>query len=120
MDSTWTRRRFAAALIAGSVASSGVRAGDEQKTDSAAKPAEPAKEPAAQDATPTDLPPAPKVEDLLLLAVLQKYPMPGLNADRLRALRAGIARQLRSGEVLRAGLQNGDEPATVFRARRYA
>jgi hypothetical protein len=109
---SWTRRRFTQTLVGGGGFASPLLA--------AAADPEPTKPSAVGDPTPASdpaaPPAAPPLEDLLLLAVLRKYPLPELTDERLLGIRNGIANQLRQGAVLRAGLQNSDEPATVFRA----
>jgi hypothetical protein len=72
-------------------------------------------------ADPADAPPAalPLPEDLLLAALIQRYPSEHLTPERLAGIRAGLRRNLDQGDVLRrVPLSNEDAPAVIFRAWR--
>ena len=83
--------------------------GPSHERDRPPAPAEPPVPPAA-------LPPP---EDLLLAALIQRYPSEHFTPERLAGIRAGLRRNLDQGDLLRrVPLSNGDAPAVVFRAWR--
>ena len=108
-----SRRDFArhAALATGGllVGTAGTTRGEEA----------PRVEPMPQQAPePDGLLPRPEIEDFYMMALLQEFPSDHLTDEQLGAIRAGITfDRLRAGRMRRYPLDNGDEPATVFRAR---
>ncbi|QDU41457.1 hypothetical protein Mal4_58250 [Maioricimonas rarisocia] len=63
----------------------------------------------------------PEVEDFLMMALLQEFPSDHLSDEQLGGIRAGITGNRRRAERMRRyTLENGDGPATMFRALRKA
>ncbi|MFG0331966.1 MAG: hypothetical protein ACF8TS_01265 [Maioricimonas sp. JB049] len=63
----------------------------------------------------------PEVEDFLMMTLMQEFPSDHLTDEQLGAIRAGIAHNRRKAERMRGyPLENGDGPATMFRAVRKA
>lgn len=118
MSQQLSRRDFsvrAASVSLGTAAFAAVLAGEAPSArsddrDCRAAPADPA------DAPPATLPP---LEDLLLAALIQRYPSEHLTPERLEGIRSGLRRNLDQGDVLRrVPLSNEDAPAVLFRAWR--
>jgi hypothetical protein len=112
MESRLNRRRFAAVVLTagGSTAALSADPAPERPNTSLAASADDSAQPAVVEVA---------LEDLMLLALLRRYPMSELTEARALGLRAGLRRNIDQGDLLRqVGLGNGDEPATVFRALR--
>jgi hypothetical protein len=118
MSSPLTRRRFAVAAL---VTASTAMADRNVEADDADRKKPDAVDPARVESPPSVDPTQElAVEDLLLVALLRRYPPEMLNPERIAGIRAGLSRNLQQGDLLRrAMLSNSDEPATVFRARRW-
>jgi len=96
-----TRRRFTRGVAAGAGLA---LAGHGSPTTVIADDA-----PAAEPAQP---------EDHFLAAMIAEYPTEHLTPAMLDGIRFQIRRDIQRAAELRAGLENGDGPATVFRAFR--
>jgi len=113
-DAPVSRRDFArhAALATGSLvaATAGSVRGDDANT----------LEPALQQPLGQGGPfPPPQVEDFFMMAMMQEFPSEHLTDQQLGGIRAGMTYNRRRAERMRRyPLENGDGPATVFRARR--
>lgn len=118
MHTALNRRSFAAAVLTAGYSTAALAAdpGTKQPTAPPKSQADP------QPITKDDVPAPPvkvAAEDLLLLALLRRYPMSGLTEERALGLTHGLRRNMELGDSLRqVGLANSDEPATVFRALR--
>jgi hypothetical protein len=117
MRQRMTRRGFSQQVASASLGTTGLagallaaeQSGPNRDRDRPSAPAEPAAPPAA-------LPPP---EDLLLAALIQRYPSEQFTPERLAGIRAGLRRNLDQGDLLRrVPLSNEDAPAIVFRAWR--
>lgn len=124
MNTARTRRHFHR-IVAGAGCSAATLLFGES-TESAGSTPRPSTEADARsiepDAAATERPDASVAathEELLALALLLQYPMADLDDERLAGLRAGLARNRHLGDILRPGLTNADEPATVFVARTF-
>lgn len=115
MSGDLSRRSFARRLVA--VSSAGAGLSVEPLAVGAASGAVDAPC-AAQDVPPGALPPP---DDLLLGALLQRYPSEHFTPRRIAGIQNGLRRILAQSDLLRrVPLDNSDAPAMVFQAWRAA